>query len=159
MAQPLKTDAQLWWEDFPVGTFIETEEAAALTEASIIDFAKQYDPQYFHTDSERAKSSMYGGLIASGWQTGAIGMRLICDAYMLRIGKASLGSPGIDELRWTKPVRPGDRLRLRMEVVQARASQSKPDRGLIQQKWEISNQAGEVVMTMTGWNLLLKRPA
>lgn len=159
MGTRLKAEGQLWWEDFPVGTYVESTESEPFTEASIIDFAKQYDDQYFHTDPQRAKDSMYGGVIASGWQTGAVAMRLICDAYMLRIGKASLGSPGIDELRWLKPVRPGDRLRLRMEVLQARASQSKADRGLIQQKWEVFNQTGELVMSMTGWNMILKWPA
>lgn len=153
----LKTTGELWFEDFAVGAVIEAE-APPLTEEEIVAFGSRWDLQYFHTDPEAAKSSMFGGLIASGWHTGATLMRMICDAYLLRAARASLGSPGLDNVRWLKPVRPGDRLRMRMEVLESRPSRSRPDRGSVRQKWEVFNQANEVVMTMEGWNLLLKRP-
>ena len=145
---------EIFFEDFSVGRSWE-RDGPELTEASITGFAAQYDPQYFHMDATAAERSMFGGLIASGWQTVGITMRLICDAYLLRA--ASLGSPGIDQLRWLLPVRPGDRLRMKMTVVEARPSKSKPDRGSVLHLWEATNQNGELVLTMQGWGMFLKR--
>jgi len=124
-------------------------------ESEIIAFARRFDPQPFHTDPEAAKGSAYGGLIASGWHTASLMMRLFVDHYLARA--ASLGSPGVDELRWLKPVRPGDSLLLRVTVADVTPSRSKPDRGMLQSYIEVLNQQGEVVMTMKAMNLLLYR--
>ncbi len=154
----LTASGPLWFEDFEVGTEFEAE-APPVTEEAILEFARQWDPQYFHVDPQGAKASVFGGLIASGWHTGAICMRMICDAYLLRARDASIGSPGLNDVRWLKPVRPGDRLRLKMRVLESRPSRSKPDRGSVLQRWEVMNQADEVVMSMEGYNMFLKRPA
>lgn len=150
MAGPFK----YWFEDFSVGMSVEMD-GPTLSEQDIVQFAKKYDPQPFHVDPERAKDSIYGGLIASGWHTASVCMRMICDAYLL--SAASLGSPGLQELRWLKPVRPGDRLKLKMTVEGARASQSKPDRGTVLHRWQVFNQTDDVVMEMTGYGMFRKR--
>jgi len=121
-------------------------------ETEIISFAKKYDPQSFHTDPEAASKSIYGGLIASGWHSASLMMRLFVDHYLSHV--ASLGSPGVDELRWLKPVRPGDALSLRVTVTESRRSHSKPDRGILHSFCEMLNQNGQVVMTMKALNLL-----
>jgi len=110
-----------------------------------IEFARQYDPQYFHTDPLRARDSMFGGLIASGFHTAAMVMRLLVDHFLSQV--AGMGSPGIDELRWLKPVRPGDRLWIRITIQEAKRSRSKPDRGLVSSLVEVLNQGNETVMT------------
>jgi len=122
----------------------------------MITFARQYDPQPFHLDDEAARTSIYGGLIASGWLTVAVMMRLLWDALLK--DAVSLGSPGSDELRWLKPVRPGDTLTARLTVTEATASRSKPDRGIIRSVMEMRNQRGEVVMTTSGVNFFSRRP-
>jgi acyl dehydratase len=127
-----------------------------ITREEIVRFAKEYDPQPFHIDEEAAKKSVFGGLIASGWMTCAKVMRLMCDHYLLEA--ASLGSPGVDEVRWLKPVRPGDTLTAVRKTVEARKSASKPDVGIIKSRWEVSNQHGELVMTMEGMGLFRCRP-
>lgn len=124
-------------------------------EDEIISFAKRFDPQPFHTDPDAARKSVYGGLIASGWHTASMMMRLFVDHYLAR--EASLGSPGVDELRWLKPVRPGDSLMLRVTVADVTRSRSKPDRGVLHSHIEVLNQHDEVVMTMKAMNLLLYR--
>jgi acyl dehydratase len=144
-----------FFEDFPVGHVAESA-ARTLGEDEIIAFARQYDPQHFHVDAEAAKQSIYGGLIASGWQTVALCMRMICDAYL--IDAASLGSPGVNEIRWLKPVRPGDAIRLRMTVIESRPSTSKPDRGTVLHGWEVFNQRDELVMRMEGYGMFKRRP-
>jgi len=126
-----------------------------LTRESIMEFARRYDPQPFHVDEEAAKQSTYGGLIASGWHTVSLAMRMICDAYLL--DAASLGSPGVNEVRWLKPVRPGDAIRLRMTVLEAKPSKSKPDRGTVLHRWEVFNQKDETVMTMEGYGMFRRR--
>jgi acyl dehydratase len=144
-----------WFEDFAVGdtaTFGDHE----VTEQEIIRFATEYDPQSFHTDPEAARASIFGGLIASGWNTAAIMMRALVDHYVS--AESSLGSPGIDELRWTQPVRPGDRLRVRVTVTETIPSRSKPDRGVVRGFTEVLNQRGEVVMTMKGMTMHRARP-
>jgi acyl dehydratase len=120
--------------------------SATLDEASIIAFARDYDPQPFHIDPAAALDGVYGGLIASGWHTACVMMRILVDHVLSPV--SSLGSPGCDELRWLKPVRPGDTLSVRITFHDSRRSRSKPDRGLVAASIEILNQADEVVMTM-----------
>ena len=139
-----------FFEDFRPGEVLEFGDYL-VTEDEIVEFAKRYDPQPFHVDHEAAEKSIYGGLIASGWMTGSIVMRILVDHFISP--ESSMGSPGVDEIRWTKPVRPGDRLRVRVTVVEARRSQSKPDRGIIQLQQEAINQDGETVMSIRGMGL------
>jgi acyl dehydratase len=146
----------LYFEDFAVGTVFELGQRT-LAEDEVLAFARAYDPQPFHTDPEAAARSIYGGLIASGWQTCAVVMRLMCDAYLLRA--ASMGSPGVDEVRWLAPVRPGDTISARMEVVEARGSASKPDRGVVRSRWTATNQDGTTVLTMLGMGMFRRRPS
>lgn len=146
---------QYYFEDFPVGETVEIGRHT-MTEEEILGFANRYDPQPFHTDPDGAKSTIYGGLIASGWHTCAIAMRVMCDAYL--VNAASLGSPGMEEIRWLKPVRPGDDLRFMRTIEEARPT-SKPDRGLVLTRWDVYNQRGEQVMMMRGYGLFGRRPA
>jgi acyl dehydratase len=132
-------------EDYVPGTSY-TYGSATLDEASIIAFARAYDPQPFHVDPQAAADGVYGGLIASGWHTTCVMMRLLVDHVLSPV--SSLGSPGCDELRWLKPVRPGDALSVRFHIHDSRRSRSRPDRGLVASSIEILNQADEVVMTM-----------
>lgn len=147
-------DKTYYFEDFAPGDAWDVE-GPVLTKEEIVEFASRYDPQYFHVDEEAARRSPYGGLIASGWHTVGICMRLICDRYLLRT--VSYGSPGVDHLRWLLPVRPGDRLRMKMIVLEAKISRSKPDRGSVLHRWEVFNQDGELVMTMEGWGIVARR--
>ena len=145
-----------YFEDYIVG--VEQEVGSVgISEAEIIEFANKYDPQDFHTDPEKAASGPFGGLIASGWHTIAVVMRLLVDKYL--DSASSLGSPGIDELRWLAPVRPGDVLTVRAEVFDARRSSSKPDRGLIHTSVNVCNQDGVMVMTMKAVNVVACRQA
>lgn len=153
---PVPPAADRYFEDYPPGLEREFGEIE-VTEAEVIAFGRRYDPQPFHVDPEAAKSSMFGTLVASGWQTAALMMRLIVDHYLSPV--ASLGSPGVDELRWLRPVRPGDTLRVRGTVVSARRSRSKPDRGIVQARFEVFNQHGEIVMTSIAMILLKVREA
>lgn len=143
-----------YWEDFPVGRVREVG-GITVSREDIIAFARQFDPQPFHVDEEAARRSMFGGLIASGWHTCALAMRMICDAYLL--DTASAGSPGVENVRWLKPVRPGDTLRLRLEVIEARPLESKPGLGLVRNRWEMSNQHGETVLRMEGSGMIRRR--
>ena len=143
-----------YWEDFYQGQVLEIG-GYSLSEGEMIEFAKKYDPQPFHVDSETAKQTYFGGLIASGWQTASICMRMICELYLLEA--ASLGSPGVDELRWVKPVRPGDTLRLKSTVLETRASSSRPDMGTVRSRAEVYNQHGELVMHMSGVGMFRRR--
>lgn len=143
-------------EDFAVGQVMEFPPRT-VSEDEIIAFARDYDPQPFHLDKEAAKQSLFGGLCASGWHTASMMMRMLVDHM---IGKyASMGSPGIDQLRWVKPVFPGDTLHLRGEVLEVKFSQSKPDRGVITTRYEMTNQKGETVLTMQGKGMYARRPA
>jgi acyl dehydratase len=139
------------FEDYVPGT-TETLGPIAMTEAAIIEFAKRYDPQAIHTDPVGAAAGPFGGLISSGWHTVCVVMRELVDNYLP--ASASLASPGIDELRWQKPVRPGDSLHVRVTVVDAKRSRSKPDRGLVRTSIEAINQRDEIVMSMTAMNLI-----
>lgn len=147
---------RFYWEDFPVGSVREFG-GIVLTRDEIVEFARRYDPQPFHLDEAAARESLFGGLCASGWQTCALAMRMMCDAYLNE--SASLGSPGVDNLRWTAPVYPGDTLHVRMTVVAARPMASKPDVGLMQSQWEVLNQDGRTVLTMQGWGMMRRRHA
>ncbi len=143
-------------EDFTVGQVMNFPPRT-VSEDEIIAFARDYDPQPFHLDKEAARQSLFGGLCASGWHTAAMMMRMLVDHM---IGKyASMGSPGIDQLRWVKPVFPGDTLHLRGEVLEVKFSQSKPDRGVITTRYEMKNQKGETVLTMQGKGMYARRPA
>jgi len=144
-----------YFEDFTPGHVIELGNHT-ITRDEIIAFAKQFDPQPFHLDDEAAKKTIYGGLIASGWHTGAISMRLLYDGLVK--DTVSLGSPGVDELRWVKPVRPGDTLSARLTVLECIPSRSKPDRGIVRSAVEMRNQHDEVVVTSKGLSLLGRRP-
>ena len=146
---------RFWWEDFPAGSVREFG-AKQVTRDAVIAFAAEFDPQPFHLDDEAAEASLFGRLSASGWHTCAMTMRMICDDHLL--DAASLGSPGIDSLRWTRPVYPGDTLSVRLEVLEARPMGSRPEVGLIRQRWQVLNQDREVVMTMEGWGMLRRRP-
>ena len=122
----------------------------------IVAFAREFDPQPFHLDEAAAARTIFGGLLASGWHTGSILMRLMWDTFLR--DAASLGSPGVDEIRWLQPVRPGDTLRARFTVVEAVPSRSKPDRGVVRSLSEVLNQRGEVVMTVRGMGMFSRRP-
>ena len=140
----------IWWEDFRVGDSSEMGRHT-FTEEEILAFGRQFDPQPFHADLAAAGESVFGGLIASGWHTCSVGMRLMVQSYL---GKTlSLGSPGIDDIRWLKPVRPGDTLVYRRTVVESRASTTRKGVGLVKHRWEAVNQHGELVLTMEGWGL------
>jgi len=142
------------FEDFVPGS-VRTSGTVLVTEEEIIEFAKRYDPQVFHTDPVAARESIYGGLVASGWHTAAMAMRLIVENYLS--GVASVGSPGVDEVRWLKPVRPGDKLSVRVTVLEARRSESKPDRGIVRSLVEVLNQDMAVVMSFKGVTMVLCR--
>jgi acyl dehydratase len=126
-----------------------------VTEDEIVQFARRYDPQPFHADPEAARHTQFGGLIASGWQTAGWMMHMVVEHYLSRV--ASLASPGLDELRWTQPVRPGDTLSVRATVLETRPSASKPDRGLVRTHFEVLNQRGEAVMSVKAMNMLKRR--
>jgi len=149
-------EPMLYWEDFPPGETMEMG-AHTFTEDEIIAFARQFDPQPFHVDPEAARHSFFKGLIASGWHTCSVAMRLMVDRYVGR--SASLGSPGLDNIRWLAPVRAGDTITYRRTTTATRPSESKPGIGLVHSRWEATNQRGETVMTMEGWGMFRRRPA
>jgi len=142
-------------EDFEVGETLELGSCKVSRE-EILEFARRFDPQPFHVDEAAARQSIYGGLIASGWHTTAMLMRLLVDGTA---GAASLGSPGTDEIRWLKPVRPGDTLTARAVILDVVPSRSKPDRGHMRATYEVFNQKGERVMTMVSRGIYARRPA
>ncbi|HUL64576.1 MAG TPA: MaoC family dehydratase [Burkholderiaceae bacterium] len=148
--------ARLYWEDFLAGSVREFGSKTVTREA-IIAFAREFDPQPFHVDEEAGRNSLFGELCASGWHTVAMTMRMMCDEYLLE--SASLGSPGVENLKWLKPVYAGDTLRVRLEVIEARPMASKPHVGLVRSRWEVLNQRAETVLTMEGWGMFGRRPA
>jgi acyl dehydratase len=145
-----------YFEDYVEGD-VHRFGSALVDADEIVAFAKLYDPQSFHTDPEAAKQTQFGGLIASGWHTCGLMMRLYAEHYLTHV--ASLASPGLDELRWLKPVRPGDRLSVQVTVLKAAPSKSKPDRGAVTSFIEVFNQADEAVMTMNVVNIIARRPS
>ncbi|HUI55944.1 MAG TPA: MaoC family dehydratase [Bryobacteraceae bacterium] len=148
IAAPL---GERYFEDYVPGSVLEYG-SIALTAGEIVEFAKRFDPQYIHTDPRAAAEGPFGGLIASGWHTAGVMMRLFVDHYLSHV--ASMASPGIDELRWTRPVRPGDSLSIRVSIIEANRSRSKPDRGMVRSLVEVLNQNGEVVMSLKAMNIL-----
>ena len=144
-----------YFEDFAEGQVYELGETT-VPEAEILEFARKFDPQPFHIDSEAARRSMFGGLIASGWHTGSLFMGLMVRGLLH--DTSSLGSAGIDELRWLKPVRPGDRLRARLTVTSVRPSSSRPDRGTVFTLGEMFNQQGERVFFVRSSGMFARRP-
>ena len=144
------------FEDYVPGSVFEYGEIR-VDAADIIEFARRFDPQDMHVDPEKAASGRFGGLIASGWHTAALMMRLLADNFLP--GEASLASPGIDELRWLQPVRPGDVLRIRVSVLDAARSRSRPDRGMVRTLVEVLNQRGEVAMSLKAMNIIACRSA
>jgi acyl dehydratase len=148
--------AQRYLEDYESGGVYEFG-SVIMTEPEIIDFARRWDPQYFHVDPQRALAGPFNGLIASGWHTIGVTMKLLVDHYLSEV--AAMASPGMDELRWPAPVRPGDTLRVRVTTVEARPSRSKPDRGIVKAKIETFNQRDELVLSMIGICIVACRPA
>ncbi|HXP95642.1 MAG TPA: MaoC family dehydratase [Telmatospirillum sp.] len=145
-----------YFEDYVTGD-IHRFGRIAVEEDEVISFAKRFDPQSFHTDADVARQGPFGGLIASGWHTAGLMMRLLTEHFLSSV--ASLGSPGIDELRWLKPVRPSDVLSLRVTIREAVPSRSKPDRGMVRSFIEVLNQSDDVVMTLVAMVLVGRRPA
>lgn len=144
-----------YFDDFSVGQVFELG-TVTLDKEAIVGFASQYDPQPFHIDEAAAQASPFGGLIASGWHTCSALMRLMCDTYLL--DSASIGSPGVDQIRWLKPVRAGDTLTARVVVLESRPSRSKPDRGSVLIELSAVNQNGQTAITMRSWCMFGRRP-
>jgi len=142
------------FEDYPVGA-VFTGGPITVSEQEILDFARRYDPQPMHIDKEAAGRGSFGSLIASGWHTGALMMQLLAKHFVPSPG--NLPSPGLDELRWLRPVRPGDRLSLRATVLSARPSRSKPDQGVVVSLVELINQNGEIVLALKPVSLMRRR--
>ena len=143
-----------YFEDYIPGS-VYTFGSLTVTQEEMIAFAKRYDPQVFHTDPDVARRTPFGALIASGWLTGALAMRLLVDHYLPH--RASLGSPGIDEVRWIMPVPAGDEISVRVSVVRTKRSRSRADRGVVHGFIEVLNQNQEVVMTWKGMGIMLCR--
>jgi acyl dehydratase len=144
-----------YFEDYVPGT-VFTGGPILVGDAEIVDFARNYDPQPMHTDPEAAAKGRFGGLIASGWHTAALMMRLFATHFLSPA--SSVASPGIDELRWRHPVRPGDALSLRVTVIEARRSRSRPEQGVVRSLAEVLNQHGDVVMSLKPISLIACRP-
>jgi len=147
-------DIRWYWEDFPLGSVREFG-AMPVTREAVLAFAGEFDPQRFHLDDEAAKASLFGKLSASGWHTCAMTMRMTCDAVLLQ--SSSLGSPGLDNIRWHVPVYPGDVLSVRLTTLDARPMASRGTVGLVLSKWETLNQDGQVVLSMQGWGMFGRR--
>ena len=135
----------IYFEDFAAGQEYDLG-SHILDRVAIVEFATAFDPQPFHINEDAAEQSIYGGLIASGWHTASIYMRLLCDGFLLRVH--SMGSPGVDELRWLGPARPGDELSAILRIGDVRASKTKLDRGIVQTLGEVRNQHSDLVLTL-----------
>jgi acyl dehydratase len=145
-----------WFEDYSAGSVYEYGHLT-VTEAEILEFAERFDPQPIHVDPGFAAAGPFGGIIGSGWHSAGLAMRLIADHYLSRV--ASLASPGVDELRWQVPLRPGDTVRLRTAIAETRPSRSKDDRGLVITQVELINADGGVPVGFRAMNILRRRPA
>ncbi|WP_422000736.1 MaoC family dehydratase [Reyranella sp.] len=152
----MQSSSPRYWDDYEVGARFDLG-STRFTEEEIVAFARAYDPQSFHVDAEAARGSLFGGLIASGWHVAAKLMRLFVDNYV--DPRTTLGSPGVDELRWLKPVRPGDTLTAWVECAGKVPSKSRPEMGIVHEHWRATNQQGELVMTAKGINMVRRRPA
>ena len=148
------SDPEFYWEDFVPGETREFGEKH-VTREEIIDFAKDYDPQPFHLDEKAGKESILGGLCASGWHSCAMLMRMLCDGFLLK--SAALGAPGLEEVRWQKPVYVDDVLHVRQTCLESRVSRSRPEMGLVKFQSEVLNQKDEVCMISTGWMMMALR--
>ncbi|HLW03276.1 MAG TPA: MaoC family dehydratase [Ktedonobacterales bacterium] len=146
-----------YFEDFHVGDTYELGETAQITAEEIIAFARQFDPQPFHLDAEQAKDSLFGQLVASGWHTVSLLMRLLVDGFLSHT--ISMGSPGVDEVRWLRPLRPGDTMHARFIVLEATPSKSRPTMGVVRSKCEAFNQDGELILTLVGIHFVGRRPS
>ena len=144
-----------YFEDVQVGETMRFGRYE-VTREEIVEYARQFDPQPFHLDEEAARASMFGGLIASGWHTGAMFIRMVCDGMVPTA--ATSGSMGFDDLKWLKPVRPGDVLSVDSVVREKIESHSRPDRGTVKIESRVSNQRGEVVMSLVSLVIYLRRP-
>lgn len=145
-----------YWDDYVPGAVHEFG-TVSVDEEEVLAFGRRFVPLSYHTDKEAAKNSIYGGVIASGWHTAALMMRIYTENYLSKV--ANLGSPGGDELRWDKPVFPGDALSVRATVLETRRSESRPDRGIVRTFIEVLNQKREVVMSMKMVNFVRCRGA
>lgn len=145
--------AERWFEDYVPGISVEYGSYRA-TEEEIIDFGRRFDPHVMHTDARLARSTPLGGLVASGWHTNAMMMRILVESYLNQA--ASVASPGVDELRWPRPVRPGDVLHARFTVLGARTSASRPDRGIVRTRIELRDQDDVLVMGQVMTNIILR---
>ena len=152
----MHSKAPRYWDDYEIGQKFDLG-STSFTADEIVDFARRYDPQSFHVDAAAAGQSMFGGLIASGWHVTAKLMRLFVDNYVDQ--RTALGSPGVDEVRWLKPVRPGDTLNAWVECSGKVPSKSRPEMGIVHEQWRATNQKGELVMTLKGTNMVRRRPA
>lgn len=146
--------AMIAYEDFKPGE-VTTFGAYAVSREEILDYAREFDPQPFHLDEAAGAASMLGGLSASGWHSCAILMRLCCDQFVL--GSTSMGGPGVEEVKWIRPVRPGDVLSVRCEILDARTSRSRPDIGIVRFRLELINQRGETCLLQTHAGLFGRR--
>jgi acyl dehydratase len=159
-SSPLSHDApdgiKYYWEDLTVGSKRELGSVQP-TKEEILVFATQFDPQPFHVDEEAARDSIFGGLCASGWHTCAMAMRLMVDNFLTQA--ASLGSPGLESLKWLKPVFPGDTLTLYHTILESRAMGKRADVGLVRTAWEMVNQHGDRVLYMDGYGMFRRRHA
>jgi acyl dehydratase len=145
---------KIWWEDLEVGQ-VRDLGSVSPTREDIIAFASQFDPQPFHLDDEAARASVFGALCASGWHTCALAMRLMVTNFLCE--SSSLGSPGLESLKWTRPVYPGDVLTLRSTIIEKRPMSKRPDVGLVRTLWEMFNQRGEKVLHMDGYGMFRRR--
>jgi acyl dehydratase len=145
-----------YFEDFRIGEFLGGGPYV-VTREEIAEFALKFDPQPFHLSEEFGKKiPHFGGIVASGWHTASIAHRLFHDGVL--VGTAAVGSPGLDDLRWLKPVKPGDALSLRAEVVEVNPSKSHPERGTVRWLIELRNQRGEVVISYRPVGMLMRQP-
>ena len=145
---------KIWWEDMEVGQ-VKDLGSLSPTAEEIVAFASQFDPQPFHLDPEAAKASVFGGLCASGWHTCSLAMKLMVTNFLSE--SSSLGSPGLENIRWLKPVFPGDTLRLQHTITEKRVMGSRPDVGLVRTIWEMFNQNGDKVLNMEGYGMFRLR--
>ena len=152
----MQSRAPRYWDDYEIGQKFDLG-STSFTADEIVGFASKYDPQSFHVDAAAAARSMFGGLIASGWHVISKLMRLFVDNYVDQ--RTTLGSPGVDEIRWLKPVRPGDTLTAWVECASKVPSKSRPDMGVVHEHWRATNQKGELVLTAKGINMVRRRPA
>ncbi len=157
MSAAMKADTLLHYEDFPEGEVV-TFGAYEVTREDVVAYAAEFDPQPFHLDEEAARQSILGGLCASGWHTCAMLMRMMCDEYML--SSASMGSFGVEDVKWLRPVMVGDTLSCRRTTLDARTSSKRPDMGIVRFRWEVLGKTGDVLMDVTGVNLFrVRNPA